>query len=348
MKEVQLKRFAGPYTKPHLPPENVVQSPLGLVPKSGNKTRLIFHLSYDFGVEECDWSVNHFTPEDLCSVKYADLDRAIHYCINLMKQVTSINEQLCFGKTDFSSAFRILPVLVSQRWLLVMMAEHPKSKTQFYFIDLCLPFGLSRSCALFQDFSDTMKNITQVKMSQTLKAPIVIPNYLDDFLFIALLRRVCNAMVKQFLVIITLVGCPVSQEKTEYASPLMIFLGILLDGQNQLLIIPTDKRVKALNLLNWVIQKKKVTVKFIQQLTGTLNFLNKAVVPGRAFTRGMYAALKLVDKSGRKLKPYHHVWLDNNLSLTVWCGKNFSQMTIISICAILLWTSPQEAVPPSS
>ena len=48
MKEVQLKRFAGPYTKPHLPLENVVQSPLGLVPKAGNKTRLIFHLSYNF------------------------------------------------------------------------------------------------------------------------------------------------------------------------------------------------------------------------------------------------------------------------------------------------------------
>ena len=205
-------------------------------------------------------------------MKYEDLDRAIHYCISLIKQVTSINEQLCFGKTDFSMAFRILPVLVSQRWLLVMMAEHPKSKTRFYFIDLCLPFGSSWSCALFQDFSDAMKNIAQVKMSQTLRAPMAIPNYLDDFLFIALLRQVCNAMVKQFLVICAQVGCPVSQEKMEYASPLMIFLGILLDGWNQLLIIPMDKRVKALNLLNWVIQKRKVTVKFIQQLTGTLNF----------------------------------------------------------------------------
>ena len=48
MKEVQLKRFAGPFKKP--PFEFFVQSPIGLVPKDkGLKTRLIFHLSYPWG-----------------------------------------------------------------------------------------------------------------------------------------------------------------------------------------------------------------------------------------------------------------------------------------------------------
>ena len=45
MKEVKLKRYAGPFDRP--PYENYIQSPIGLVPKdSGKSVRLIFHLSY--------------------------------------------------------------------------------------------------------------------------------------------------------------------------------------------------------------------------------------------------------------------------------------------------------------
>ena len=58
MKEVKVGRFAGPFSKP--PFEFVVQSPISLVPKVGNKTRLIFHLSFDFS--ENEKSVNACTP----------------------------------------------------------------------------------------------------------------------------------------------------------------------------------------------------------------------------------------------------------------------------------------------
>ena len=44
MKEVRLKRFAGPFDK--VPFDSFIQSPVGLVPKSNEDMRLIFHLSY--------------------------------------------------------------------------------------------------------------------------------------------------------------------------------------------------------------------------------------------------------------------------------------------------------------
>ena len=50
MKEVEAKRVAGLYDK--IPFENYIQSPVGLVPKAGGKTRMIFHLSYNFSEEE--------------------------------------------------------------------------------------------------------------------------------------------------------------------------------------------------------------------------------------------------------------------------------------------------------
>ena len=106
------------------------------------------------------------------------------------------------------------------------------------------------------------------------------------------------------------IGCLVSLEKTEWANTKMIFLGILLNGSNFTLAVPQDKRRKAINLLNWVIGKKKITIHTIQRLTGILNFLQKAIVPGRTFTRRMCEKLKWRDNSGRLLKQYHHVKLD--------------------------------------
>ena len=51
MKEVKLGRYAGPFKKP--PFKYFIQSPIGLVSKdNGKDTRLIFHLSFDFGEEE--------------------------------------------------------------------------------------------------------------------------------------------------------------------------------------------------------------------------------------------------------------------------------------------------------
>ena len=126
MKEVRCGRYAGPYQS--IPYQNYMQSPIGLVAKSGGKTRLIFHLSYDFGPEVHQKSFNYHTPDHLCSVKYRDLDFVIMTCLGLLK--SSISEHfpvIYFSKTDLLSAFRILPALPSQRKYMCMYAHHPKT-----------------------------------------------------------------------------------------------------------------------------------------------------------------------------------------------------------------------------
>ena len=72
-----------------------------------------------------------------------------------------------------------------------------------------------------------------------------------------------------------------------------------MNGMTHTLSVPVEKRVKAVNLLQYALSKKKVTIHFIQKLTGTLNFMNRAIVPGRAFTRGMYRKLTLKDNKGQ-------------------------------------------------
>ena len=78
MKEVKLLRYAGPFCK--VPFDNFIQSPIGLVPKAGNKTRLIFHLLYDFK-DSGYRSVNFHAPKERCLVRYHDLDEAVRLCM---------------------------------------------------------------------------------------------------------------------------------------------------------------------------------------------------------------------------------------------------------------------------
>ena len=200
MDKVEAKRYAGPFTRGNIPFEYFIQSPLGLVPKAENKQRLIFHLSYDFGPAEENKSVNYFTPDDLCTVKYKDLDYAVRCCLQILNSDNSCHS-IFFSKSDFSKAFRILPILISQRRWLVMRAVHPITKKVWYFVDLCLPFGSSRSCALFQKFSDAIHHIVNYRLKLILQVPMAICNYLDDFLFMTILMSDCNTMVGEFLVV---------------------------------------------------------------------------------------------------------------------------------------------------
>ena len=112
MKEVKANHYAGPFKE--VPFENYMQSPIGLVPKAGNqKTRLIFHLSYDFSEDRK--SLNYHTPENLCKVRYNDLDHAVTNCLKLIEKCKKNNinfakRPLVFAKIDIRSAFRLVPV----------------------------------------------------------------------------------------------------------------------------------------------------------------------------------------------------------------------------------------------
>ena len=172
----------------------------------------------------------------------------------------------------------------------------------YYFIDKCLPFGAAISCAHFQVFSDAIAHILRVKSKQD------NINYLDDFLFSALLTAFCNAQVDLFLEVCNQINFPVSIEKTYYSSTQMVFLGFLIDSVSQLVMIPEEKICKGKDLIMGVLKSKhgKITLKQLQQICGFLNFLGHCIVPGRVFTRRLYSLLV----GGSKLKPHHHIHLN--------------------------------------
>ena len=160
-----------------------------------------------------------------------------------------------------------------------MKAEHPITRETKFFVDKCLPFGSSISCAIFQAVSDAIAWIVERKTGK----PNV--NYLDDYLFAAALKALCDRQIQTFLEVCERIRFPVALEKTFWGEPMMIFLGMLLDSNRQIVCIPMDKLVKALNWIEYFVTKKnkKATVKEFQKLCGILNFLCRCIVPSRAF-----------------------------------------------------------------
>ena len=142
-------------------------------------------------------------------------------------------------------------------------------------------------------------------------------NYLDDFLFVAFLALCCNRQLETFLEICKQIRFPVSEEKTFWVSTWMTFLGMLLDTVNQTVSIPVEKISKAKKMIGEVMTKKKLTVNQLQKICGILNFLGRAVLPGRVFTRCLYSHL---GGKNANLKPFHHLQITRDMreDLQTW------------------------------
>ena len=128
---------------------------------------------------------------------------------------------------------------------------------------------------------------------------------------------ICNAQVQSFLDLCERINFPVSLDKTFWGTTRLTFLGLLIDTIAQMLAIPEDKILKGKVLIDEIIHKKKVTVHKLQSLCGFLNFLGRSVVPGRTFTRRIYAAYSL---KNCVLKSHHHVRVtaEVRLDLQMW------------------------------
>ena len=212
MKEVKEKRYAGPFRK--VPFKNFIQSPIGLVPKdNGKEFRLIFHLSYPRGKGT---SVNENTPVEDASVVYPDFNDAIQLSLKLGRGSK-------ISRSDMKAAFRNLGIKRKHWKYLVMKAKSPIDHKTYYFMDKCLPFGASISCSHFQRFSNAVAHIMKCRTNM----PNI--NYLDDYLFAAMLKMMCDWQVQKFLDLCQEIGFPVNMDKTFWGTTLLTFLGLLID-----------------------------------------------------------------------------------------------------------------------
>ncbi|XP_070604766.1 mas-related G-protein coupled receptor member H-like [Erythrolamprus reginae] len=109
--------------------------------------------------------------------------------------------------------------------------------------------------------------------------------------------------MRDFEALCAQLGVPLAPKKTEGPATKITFLGIELDSEEQSSRLPLDKLVKIRDKLDQVLGCRKVTLRQLQELAGILNFACRVIVPGRAFSRRLYFAMKQLRL------PHHHTCL---------------------------------------
>ena len=267
--EIASGRVLGPFPDP--PCEPFICSPLALVPKNEKGSyRLIHNLSFP-----PENSVNSGIDRSDSQVVYDSIDTVI----SLVKH-SGLNALM--AKTDITNAFCLMPIHVDDRSLLGFTWLSGNGSIQ-YFMDCCLPMGLSSSCQFFECFSSALQWVMTEKYGASMS------HILDDFFFVGPGgSNKCSADLSTFISICSDIGIPLKKEKTVWPTTSLIIYGIEIDSVNMVSRLPEQKVIKIRMLLHEFSKRKKVKLRQLQSLLGLLNFATGCVVPGSAFLRRLY------------------------------------------------------------
>ena len=291
-KELEKGRIAGPFDSE--PFENFKTSPIGLVPeKIQGQFRLIHHLSYP---KHSQISINAGIPQEFKSVSYATIGDAISYLRNF-------GCGSFMAKTDTESAFRIVPLAENQYPPVGFVW-----KEKFYY-DRCMVMGAASSCKTFEEVNSALEWIARNKG----KCNAVV-HIIDDFLFLAPTRDEVALALKNFQEICSIIGIPLSVEKTFPPSTVMEFMGITLDADRMEARLPDDKLLKMRQILFEFRSKSSCTLKELLSLVGLLNFACSVIRPARALLRRNFSI--------GMAELHHFVKIDKEaqLDISVWLG----------------------------
>lgn len=288
--ELFLNRIKGPFSK--IPINNLIISPLGLVPKKSSGFRIIHDLSYPK-----DSSVNSHIDPVFARVTYEGLD----HCISI---INTIGRNTLMSKADLKDAFRIIPIHPEHHHLLGFMWEGQ------YYYDTCLPMGCSVSCQIFERLSTAIQWILTTKLNVSHMSHI-----LDDFiLFGKPSTPTCQQHLQAFLLLANSLNLPVKHEKTIQPTTCAVLHGIEVNTSTMSICLPSDKLNEAREKIANIKARKKTTLQQLQSLLGTLNFACRVVVPGRAFLRRLYDLTRGVQSRHHKIR----LTCETRRDLQVW------------------------------
>ena len=128
--------------------------------------------------------------------------------------------------------------------------------------------------------------------------------------------------MNKFTAIMSHIGMPVAIEKTLGPTQELTYLGLLVNFPKQVIGIPLDKRHKCLQLIHHMqqvfISRRKTTVKKIQQLAGSLNFLCQALPAGRPFLASLYRLTRFPNGEKRRAGNHRKLPKETYLDLSMF------------------------------
>jgi len=302
LKEVSKGHTAGPFVSPPIP--NLHCSPLGAVPKSDGSYRLILDLSSPHD----GLSVNDGICKEEFLVTYSNFDQAVD-------MVRDLGPNTFMAKIDIKHAYRNCPVRPQDFYLLGMWWEKQ------FFVDTRLPFGLRSAPFIFNTLADALCwiiiNVCFIKF---------VLHYLDDFFIAATSKKECESHKNTILKLFEYLGVPVATNKLVGPSKNIVYLGIEINTDLNLIRLPDDKlEVLKKELDDW--KGRKICKKReLLSLIGKLSFASKVIKPGRIFVRRLIN----LSMTGKKLN--HQINLNSAAKADIkWWGNFISTWNGIAI-----------------
>lgn len=271
-KEVWEGRMAGPM---NTPPPHIHVSPVGLVAKkvpvgAAPKYRVIHHLSYPHGDPS---SIN---------ASIIDMPLRLSRVDDAMASIKSQGKSSLLLKVDIAAAYRCIPVRREDWHLLgIKWRDH-------YYMDMCLPFGLKSSCAIWEDIAAAAEWIIRTELGLT-----HVHHYVDDFIII-LDSNMDNAMTikKRIIDISSSLGLPLAMDKLEGPSTCITYLGYEFDTVAMQTRITATRMTEIIDLCHKHLHQPRCTRKEFQSLIGKLAFAARVVRPARMYLRRLLEQLK--------------------------------------------------------
>ncbi|CAC5410097.1 unnamed protein product [Mytilus coruscus] len=222
---------------------------------------MIQHLSYPLRS-----SINSFIDPQLATVQYTSFDKVL--CT-----ISRLGKGAELARIDMVSAFRLL-ILNPDEFALFGF----RFQDNFYF-QKALLMGCLVACTLFEKFACFLEWLVDINLAKNR-----IEHYLDDSLLAGEAKSgECLRLMNNLRLICSDIGVPLAEEKTLGPSCIMIFLGLEIDTLEMAIRITQDKLTEVKGKLELTIKKRKITLKDLQSLVGSLNFCAKAIPSVRAF-----------------------------------------------------------------
>lgn len=162
------------------------------------------------------------------------------------------------GTIDLKDAYFLIPVHSKFRKFL-----HFIFNNQLYEFT-CLPFGLSSSPVVF---TKLMKPVMSILRSQGFLSII----YLDDILCLGETNQQCHDNIQATYNLLEALGFMINMKKSNLISNKKCkYLGFELDSQNMSVQLPIEKRIRLIDLIMQMENKKVCSIREFAQFIGSL------------------------------------------------------------------------------
>jgi hypothetical protein len=243
-----------------------ISSPLGFVPKQGDKLRRIHHLSYPRKT-----STNNGINRDYGYLEYIRI-------WDVVDQVLKAGRGCFIMKRDMEAAFRNIPVASAQQWLLGFHWHGQNYKER------CLPFGLRTAPFIFNLFAEALQWLLHSWLQWDM-----VSHLLDDVIHIIPENEVflLDQKAVDYIRLCNVLGIPMSKEKDAMGQVVTV-LGYEIDTIHSMIRLPPEKLAKAVKCTQAALAMGSMTLWELQVLTGYLSWCAPAVQLGWVFCRRLW------------------------------------------------------------